>query len=196
MRTLSNHKKHSTDSKGKVRTHIRRTKTAKSKHWQPPRTAAQLFSMPRRFQDHWNRAVQVPSEMRSQGLTLRQASRQLGVSPKVVLRLVGKTFTKKRGRYHVKPTDHLLRILLIPSRKGLREIAVRDSREASLIGEYWSAVEKYLTRGDASALKKLRRKSVIDAAGRRVRLLTNLEELSRQGSAGVLRFESIYGRAA
>ncbi len=50
--------------------------------------------------------------------------------------------------------------MVIRFRKGLREIATRDSREASLIGEYWSAVEKYLTRGDASALKKLRRKAV------------------------------------
>jgi len=89
-----------------------------------------------------------------------------------------------------------LRVIVIPSRKGLREIATRDSREASLIGEYWSAVEKFLVRGDASALKKLRRMSVMDASGKRVRLLTNLEELKLQGSLGVLRFESMYGRAA
>ena len=113
-----------------------------------------------------------------------------------VLRLAGSAFTKKQRRYRIRPFDRLLRVLVIPSRKGLREIATRDSREASLIGEYWSAVEKYLMRGDASALRKLRRKSVIDSSGKRVRLLTNLEELKRQASAGVLHFESLYGRAA
>ena len=152
--------------------------------------------MPRRLREQWDLVVQVPAEMRARGSTLRQLAREFGVTEKTVLRLAGSAFTKKQGRYRVKPTDRLLRVLVIPSRKGLREIGTRDSREASLIGEYWSAVEKYLTRGDASALRRLRRKSVIDATGKRVRLLTNLEELKRQASAGVLHFESLYGRAA
>ena len=161
-----------------------------------PRTVKEYYEMPRRLRDQWDLVVQVPAEMRAHGTSLPQASRRFGVSPKTVLRLAGSVFTKKQGRYRIKPFDRLLRVLAIPSRRGLREVATRDSREASLIGEYWSAVERYLTRGDASALKKLRRKSVIDASGNRVRLLTNLEELKRQASAGVLHFESLYGRAA
>lgn len=161
-----------------------------------PRTVDQDYAMPRRLREQWDLVVQVPAEMRAHGSSLPQASRRFGVSPKTVLRLAGSAFTRKQRRYQVKPTDRLLRVLVIPSRKGLREIGTRDSREASLIGEYWSAVEKFLTPGDASALKKLRRKSVLDAGGKRVRLLTNLEELKRQASAGVLRFESLYGRAA
>jgi hypothetical protein len=162
-----------------------------------PRTSEDLFARPERFQEQWNRIVQVPAEMRSQGLTLRQASLQLGVRPSTVIQLAGSAFKKKRnGRYEVRPTDKLLRILLVPSRKGLREIVVRDSREASLIGQYWSAVEKYLVRGDDSALRNLPRKKVKNITGKSVRLLTNLEELRRQGSAGVLKFESFYGRNA
>lgn len=161
-----------------------------------PRTVDQYYAMSRRLREQWDLAVQVPAEIRAYGTSLPQASRRFGVSPKTVLRLVGSAFAKKRGRYHVKPTDRLLRVLVIPSQKGLREVATRDSREASLIGEYWSAVEKYLARGDASALNKLRRKTVIDPNGRRIRLLTNVEELKRQASAGALHFESLYGRAA
>lgn len=162
-----------------------------------PQKAEELFASSRRFQDQWRRIVQVPSEMRSKGLTLRQAAKHFGVSPETVIRLAGSVFRKnKNGRFEAKPSDRLLRVLLIPSTKGLREVAVRDSREASLIGEYWSAVEKYLARGDASALKKLPRKNVTDAKGKRVRLLTDLDELKRQASAGVLHFESLYGRNA
>jgi hypothetical protein len=161
-----------------------------------PRTTEELFARPKRFQEQWNRIVQVPAEMRS-GLTLRHASRQLGVRPSLVIQLAGSAFKKKRnGRYEVKPTDKLLRVLVVPSRKGLREIAVRDSREASLIGQYWSAVEKYLVTGDDSAFRKLPRKKVKGITGKSVRLLTNLAELRRQGSAGVLQFESLYGRNA
>ena len=167
------------------------------KRLRAPRTAKELFARSREFQDTWSRIVQVPSQMRSKGLTLRQAARQFGVSPSVVLRLAGSAFRKKpNGRYAAKPIDRLLRILFIPSEKGLREIVVRDSREASSIGEYWSAVEKFLTRGDGSVLQKLRRKRVMQADGKRVRFLTNLEELKRQASAGVLHFESLYGRNA
>jgi hypothetical protein len=166
------------------------------KTFRPPRTPKALFATSRKFQDQWNRAVQVPSEMRSQGLSLAQASRQLGISSRTVLRLGGSAFKKKRGRYEVKPTDRLLRILLIPSEKGLREIAVNDSQQASLVGSYWSALEKYLVRGDASALNKLSRKRIKDSSGKRIKLLFDLNELKRQASAGVLQFESLYGRTA
>jgi len=78
----------------------------------------------------------------------------------------------------------------------LGEIAVRDSREASLVGQYWAAVQKYLETGDASALRRVRRKTVTDADGKRVRLIKDLTELERLGSAGVLSFESLYAKAA
>jgi len=81
-----------------------------------------------------------------------------------------------------------------PSQQGLREIATNDSREASILGQYWNAVEKLIGHDDSSALGKLRRRTVKDSAGRQVRLLFNVEELKRQASAGVLRFEDIYGR--
>lgn len=174
-----------------------RKASAKSRQThRPPGTTAELFARPREFQNLWNRVVQVPSEMRAQGLSLPQASRQLGVNTRTVLRLAGPAFSKRRGRYRVKPMDHLLRVLVVPSKKGLREIVTTDSREASLIGEYWSAVEKFLVRGDSSALEKLRRRTVLSANGKRVRFLFDLDELKRQGSAGVLRFESLYGKRA
>jgi hypothetical protein len=89
-----------------------------------------------------------------------------------------------------------LRVLVIPTRKGLGEIGTRDSRQASQLGRYWTAVERYRDIGDASALRELKVKYIIDANGKRVRLLTNLVELDRLGTAGVLKFESLYAKVA
>ena len=66
----------------------------------------------------------------------------------------------------------------------------------TLIGRFWTAVERYRDTGDASALREFRGKYIIDASGKRVRLLTNLHELDRLGSAGVLSFETLYARTA
>ena len=162
-----------------------------------PRTAEEYFDRPRDFQETWNLIVQVPTRMRSEGVSLSKATRQLGISRSRVLRLAGPAFRRLRnGRYAAKVTDRLLRVLTVPSAKGLIEIGVSDSREASVIGEYWNAVERYLARGDASELQKFRKKRVKDGRGKRVPLVTDLDELARLASAGVLRFESIYGRTA
>jgi hypothetical protein len=100
------------------------------------------------------------------------------------------------GRYSTKRTDRLLRILAIPTPEGTREIGVRDSRQASQLAEYWNAVQRYLQTGDASALSEFRNKTIKDASGAQVPLLTNPRDLDRLGSAGVLPFESLYVRSA
>lgn len=196
MKKRSRALKRGGSSKKLRRNHLRPSK-GNNNTSSPPRTAEELFARPKRFQDLWNRVVQVPTEMRAHGLSLAQASRKFGVSPKTVLRLAGSAFTKKRDRYRAKPMDRLLRVLVIPGKKGLREIVLRDSREASLIGHYWSALDRALGPAeDTAAFRKLPRKTVKDDKGRRFRLLTNLDQLKRQASAGVLHFESLYGRRA
>ena len=134
--------------------------------------------------------------MRADGVSLRQASREFGLDPRTVVRLGGSALRKRaNGRYKAKASDRLLRVLRVPTREGLREIAVRDSRQASQVAEYWNAVHRYLETGDDSALRKFRRKRITDANGVRVPLLTDLGELDRLGSAGVLSFESLYAKA-
>jgi len=135
--------------------------------------------------------------MRAEGVSLPEASREFGLDPRTVVRWGKPALTKRaNGRYSAKPTDNLLRVLVMPSSDGLREVAVRDSRQASLLAEYWVAVQKYLETGDAAVLQKIRRKTITDANGKRVRLIKDLTELERQGSAGVLSFESLYATAA
>jgi hypothetical protein len=101
---------------------------------------------------------------------------------------------RKNGRYVAKAYDHLLRVVVVVSSEGLREVATRDSRQASKAGKHSAAVHRYLETGDAGALLRLKGKSIIDANGKRVALLTDLEELDELGSAGVLSFESLYAK--
>ena|ERR1700674_1859337 len=158
-----------------------------------PRTAKEFFAKPKPFQDRWTRATHVISKMRADGISLRRASRAFGLNPDVVLRLVGPALRKRaNGRYAAKTSDRLLRVLAIPTKQGTGEIAVRDSRQATLLAAYWIAVHAYLQTGDASSIKKFRGKRITDANGKRVRLVTDLNELDRLASAGVLSFESIY----
>jgi hypothetical protein len=161
-----------------------------------PRTAKEFFAKPQPFQDRWTRATHVISKMRADGISLRRAAGAFGLNPDVVLRLAGPALRKRtNGRYAAKASDKLLRILVLPKRgAGLREIATRDSREASKAAEYWNALHRYLSTGDASAIRQFNGKHITDANGSKVRLLTDLKELDRQGNAGNLSFESIYPR--
>jgi hypothetical protein len=162
-----------------------------------PQTARQYFSKPKRFQDTWDLVAQVISKMRSSRISLRKAAREFGIDPDQVINLGRLALRKQRnGRYSAKKTDRLLRVLGVLISEGKREIALRDSRQASVVGSHWDAVQRYLQTGDDSALRKFQRKKIIDASKKRHLLLTNLDELNRLGSAGVLSFESLYGRSA
>lgn len=174
-----------------------RRSSRSARKFAPPRTAEEYFAKSEPFQDTWTRVEHAVSKMRADDVSLRQASREFGLSPGTVIRWAGSALRKRRdGQYVAKPSDRLLRVLVIPTHEGLREIAVRDSRQASQVGAYWAAVQKYLETGDPSALRKIRRKTITDADGKRVRLIKDLADLDRLGSAGVLSFESLYAKAA
>jgi hypothetical protein len=175
----------------------KRSQRALRKRFVRPQTIRQYFAMSKVAQDEWNRVTHVVTRMREEDVSLAEASREYGLNPRTVVPLGKPALTKGAGgRYAARPTDNLLRVMVIPTSNGLREIATRDSRQASLLGAYWVAVHKYLETGDASALRKIRRKTVVDADGKRIRLITDLAELDRLGSAGVLSFESLYAKAA
>lgn len=174
----------------------KRNKKSWSRH-RPPRTAQEFFAKSVRFQDTWILVTHAISKMRADGVSRRRAAREFQIDPRTVARW-GRSALRKRpsGRYEAKPSDRLLRVLFYPTHEGLREIAVRDSRQASRLAEYSAAVDKYLETGDASGIEKFRGKQITDASRKRIPLLTSLEELDRLGSAGVLSFESLYARSS
>ena len=162
-----------------------------------PQSLDEYLATSDNFKESWNRTEHVVSKMRHDGLSLHQVALEFHISTRTVLRLAGSALRKRRdGKYAARSRDQLLRVLVIPTPDGLREIGVRDSREASLVGKYWAAVQKYLQTGDASALKKIRRKQIKGADGKMIVLVKDLSELDRLGSAGVMSFESLYAKAA
>jgi hypothetical protein len=176
----------------------RKARVSKSSTKSRPLRSAQEYQMkPSRFQDLWDRVVTVISKLRSKKTSLQQTSREMGISPRSVLRHAGSALQKnKRGRYEAKQSDRLLRMLMVPGPEGPREVALRNSRDATLLGEYWNAVHRYLVSGDASGIVKFEGKYITDADGKRIDLLTKLSDLDRLGSAGVLSFQSLYARTA
>ena len=175
---------------------IRKSKRRKRPHTHL-RTVEDFFAQAERSQDTWNRVVHVVSRMRSDGLSLNKAAKEAGVSPRTVINWSGRALKKApNGRYSAAKRDSLLRVVQVPTPKGSIDVALRDSRHASILGQYWDAVQKYLRTGDASGIEKFRRKRILDASGAEVPLITDLKELNRLGSAGVLSFESLYARTA
>jgi hypothetical protein len=171
--------------------------TVKKKKLTRPRTSKQFFALPDAQQDTWERIVHVIAKMRSEGTSLTQASRDFDLDPRLVRSRAGSALRKaKSGRYVARPSDKLLRVLVIPSSEGLKEVVVRDSATASKIAEHSHAVQVYLRTGDSSRLKKFRRIKLLDEKGNRIKLVTDLAELQKLGSAGVLSFESLYARTA
>jgi hypothetical protein len=158
-----------------------------------PTTARQYFSRSRQFQDAWDSVGQVISKMRVGRISLRRASKEIGVDPSKVIELGRSALRKqKNGKYAARKEDQLLRILSILTPEGRREIAVRGSHQASILGRYWAGVQRYLQTGDDVALRKFQGKKITDASGKRHPLITNLNLLNSLGSAGVLSFESLY----
>jgi hypothetical protein len=173
------------------------TKRAATRKTRAPRTAAQYNAKPEKFKDMWDRVVTVVSKMRSESASLQKAAQESGVSPSTVKRWAGSALQKRtNGKWVAKKSDALLRVLMIPMPDGTHEVAVRNSRQATQLAEYWNAVHRYLKTGDESRLKKFLGKSIKDANGAQILLPTDRAVLNRLGSAGVLSFESLYARSA
>jgi len=162
-----------------------------------PKTAREYFSLPAEFRDSYERTLHVISEMRAFGRSLRRTSQEIGINPRLVKQLARSALRKSaNGRYVATRNDRLLRVLVILTVNGLDSIAVNDFRQASLIGNYWVAVQRYLLIGDPSRLEAFEGVKITDVNGQEYLLLTNLEELMRLGYAGAVSIESIYARSA
>jgi hypothetical protein len=163
----------------------------------PPNTEAQYSAKPEKFKQTWGRVISTVAKMRSEKLTLTEASRAIGIDSRTVKRWGGSALRKRpNGTFAVKPGDNLLRMLLIPTPEGTREIGVRGSKQARVLAEYWNALHRYLQTGDATKLRSFEGKYIRDASDLTIPFSVDLKALNRLGAAGVLSFESIYARSA
>jgi hypothetical protein len=180
----------------RTRKDSRRSRAKQRSNARTIETVEQFFALPERAREIQIAVANGVSLMRSDNLSASAAARATGISPSVLRRRGRSALQKlKNGRYAAKAYDHLLRVVIVVSEtKGPVEVATRDSREASKAGRHSAAIHKYLETGDPLALAQFKREHIIDAAGERIELLADLEELDELGSAGVLSFESLYAR--
>jgi hypothetical protein len=161
-----------------------------------PRSIEDYEAMSDRGQQLWDDIGQITTAVRS-GLSLNQAAHKFKRDPRTVQRLGKPALRKLRnGRWAAKRTDRLLRVLQRLTPEGKVEVALSDSRQATVLGKYWNAVELYRDTGDSSRLQEFEGEYIIDAAGNHLPLLTDLGTIDRLGSAGVLSFETLYARVA
>ncbi len=161
-----------------------------------PRNAKELSSRSANFQQAYAKTVAVLSRMR-QRVSLTRAAHEHGIDPRTVMRLGSSVLRKQAtGRYSVKPNDQLLRILVMSGQDGLHEVAVRGSKQATLLAQHANAVRLYVRTGDARPLGRFRGKTIKDTSGNKIPLLTDLDSINKQATAGILSFENLYARSA
>jgi hypothetical protein len=130
------------------------------------------------------------------GLSFTKATRFEHVTPAAAKRHAGDALVQSRnGRFLVTTTDRHYRRLVFITPDGLTEVETRDSRAASLVAEYDAAVDRFLTKGDASGLARFEGQ-VLRAGGKRFLFVTDLDTLELLGRRGEISFESIYASAA
>ena len=130
----------------------------------PPNKRSWATLTPRE-KDLRDKSLKVLSQMRRKGQSLTRASREIGISPKTV-KQHARAFKKVNGRWKAKRYDRIERRMAINENGREVWVTVKDSRHASLIGRYQSAIREFLQTGDASVLEPFKGKRVRDADGK------------------------------
>ena len=123
------------------------------------------------------RALEVLSYARRFGQSLSRLSREYKISTKAVLRAT-QGFKKVRGRWKAKKIDYISRKMEINENGKELFIEVTDSRYATLIGKYHSAVKEYLNIGNSDVLADFEGKRVRDSSDKWHTLETNPSAIS------------------
>jgi hypothetical protein len=103
--------------------------------------------------------------MRRKNLSLTQAAQQVKLSPRKALKYIGKALKKIRGRYHAKQYDTIYRKMHIFEQGKRTTITVTNSKDATRIGQYHSAVGRLVYNQDTNALDEFKDDALIDIDG-------------------------------
>jgi hypothetical protein len=116
----------------------------------------------------------------SKGESVASAARTSGLSAERLRKYITEhKLARKQGKRWLLIERRLRWQWGIFSEGRLHSIVVQDPATNSVIGKYLNAVRKLLTTNDAKALRRFRRTSVRDIAGRSYRLETNPNTLYR-----------------
>jgi hypothetical protein len=138
------------------------------------------------------RALDALALARRQGLSLSQAARITGTTPRTVLRHAGRGFRRDGHRWTPKTFDRIPRDMAVLTADGPTVVTIRDSRTASLVAEHSNAVRHYLHTGDGLRLVGLRRRAFTHQ-GERIQLVSDLDVIDRLAAGSELHYE-VYRR--
>jgi len=99
------------------------------------------------------------SLMRRQGVPASDAVKVAGTTLANLQKYVGPALTKRGRDYAAKPSDELVRRMLLPDPRGVRQVEIRGSKAASLVGTYWNALDEAL-KGNPAALKQFKGRTI------------------------------------
>ena len=131
-------------------------------------------------------------DMRTHGWSMTRAAREAHTTPRTMQKYLGSVLIRtETGGYAARGYDRLRRPMRFLTKEGTIALEVRDSRTASQIGEYFNAVDRYLTTGRTDDLRQFRGQSI--RVGKRTYLfVTDPRTLKRLGAAGEISFEDLY----
>jgi hypothetical protein len=122
-----------------------------------------VLALPERDREARSRAHEAISIARQHpGHSLSWAARRAGTTVDAVLRHAPDAVEQlPSGRYRVKPSDRGLRVMpLISAGIVYARVAIRGSRQATLVGEHLAAIGTFLATGDSKPLRRFAGRSV------------------------------------
>lgn len=131
--------------------------------------------------------------LRRAGLSWTKATRQAGITKDTALSYTGAAYEQDgKGRWIPKKSDRLYRSMRFHDGRGWFWVEPANSKEASKLASYQSAVKTYLETGDDRELRKFQRMMLKTRQKTSLPFLTDLDQLDRLGKAGELSFEDLY----
>ena len=110
------------------------------------------------------------------GNSFSSATKEIGLSPYLSKKNLGRYLKKGVGRYFSAKLDSIQRAMQIYENGKIKSIIVRNSKDASKIGEYFNEVRKTL-RGDSSGLKRFKKIVIKDSERKKHKLETKPEKI-------------------
>ena len=112
------------------------------------------------------------------GVPYSKAVEKTGINKKDIIRNLGKYLYKSKGKWKVTTTDRIEVEMLIYERDaGQISIVTTNSKDRTLIGSYFNAINRALKTGDSSLLKRFTDIQITDANGIKHFFVTDLERL-------------------
>lgn len=104
---------------------------------------------------------------------LEDALKELDIDKQTLLKHLRKYLFKKGKNWITKKFDRIQRSMVIYEDGEIKSIVVTNSKDASVIGEYFNAVKQFLTSGDKELLEPFENVIIKDADRKKHKLETN-----------------------